>query len=120
MPFAEAAQLILGFSIPFFLTDHVLHTRVADAFYGADYGYYSTLLYAYFVVSPLRGWLQLTVLVFAWIHAIIGLRFWLSLKPWYDRWQPVLYAFALLMPTLAILGVFEGTRQVRTPPAAGS
>ena len=38
MPFAEAAQLILGFSIPFFLTDHVLHTRVADTFYGANYG----------------------------------------------------------------------------------
>src|SRR5256886_13054653 len=30
MPFAEATQLILGFSIPFFLTDHVLQTRVAD------------------------------------------------------------------------------------------
>ena len=36
MPFAEATQLILGFSIPFFLTDHVLQTRVADTFYGAE------------------------------------------------------------------------------------
>src|SRR5215468_5832884 len=112
MPFAEAAQLILGFSIPFFLTDHVLRTRVADTFYGSDYGYYSTALYAYFVAQPLRGGLQLTVLVIAWIHAIIGLRFWLSVKPWYDRWQPALYAFALLLPTLAILGVLEGGRQV--------
>jgi adenylate cyclase len=112
MPFAEAAQLILGFSIPFFLIDHVLHTRVADAFYGAGYGYYASVLYAYGVVSPLRGGLQLTVLVIAWIHAIIGLRFWLSVKPWYERWQPALYAFALLLPTLAILGVLEGERQV--------
>lgn len=112
MPFAEATQLVLGFSIPFFLTDHVLQTRVADTFFGADYGYYSTVLYAYFVASPQRGGLQLTVLVIAWIHAIIGLRFWLGLKPWYERWQPVLYAFALLMPTLAILGVLEGARQV--------
>src|SRR5215468_11064625 len=68
MPFAEAAQLIFGFSIPFFLTDHVLHTRVADTFYGAGFGYYSTVLYAYFVANPLRGGLQLTVLVIAWIH----------------------------------------------------
>ncbi len=112
MPFAEATQLVLGFSIPFVLTDHVLQTRVADTFYGADYGYYSTLLYAFFVASPLRGGLQLTVLVIAWIHAMIGLRFWLRLKPWYERWQPILYAFALLMPTLAILGFFEGGRQV--------
>src|SRR5712692_12024674 len=63
MPFAEATQLVLGFSIPFVLTDHVLQTRIADTFYGADYGYYSTLLYAFFVASPLRGGLQLTVLV---------------------------------------------------------
>jgi adenylate cyclase len=112
MPFAEAAQLVLGFSIPFILTDHVLHTRVADTFYGADSAYYSTVLYAYFVTNQPRGGLQLVVLVIAWIHAVIGLRFWLRLKPWYERWQPILYAFALLIPTLAILGFFEGGRQV--------
>ena len=112
MPAAEATQLVLGFSIPFLLTEHVLRTRVADTFYGADYGYYSSLLYAYFVSNPLQGALQLTVLLVAWIHAVIGLRFWLRLKPWYDRWQPILYAFALLLPTLAILGFFEGGREV--------
>jgi adenylate cyclase len=114
MPFAEATQLVLGFSIPFFLTDHVLQTRVADTFYGADVGYYSTVLHTYFVANPLRGGLQLMVLVIAWVHAMIGLWFWLRLKPWYQRWQPILYAFALLMPTLAILGFFEGGRQVMT------
>jgi adenylate cyclase len=112
MPAAEATQLVLGFAIPFFLTGHVLHTRVADTFYGADYGYYSTLLHLFFVANPLSGGLQLTVLVIAWIHAVIGLRFWLGVKPWYERWQPLLYAFALLMPTLAILGVLEGGREV--------
>jgi adenylate cyclase len=114
MPFAEATQLVLGFSIPFFLTDHVLQTRVADTFYGADVGYYSSVLHTYFVTNPLRGGLQLVVLVVAWVHAMIGLWFWLRLKPWYQRWQPILYAFALLMPTLAILGFFEGGRQVMT------
>ena len=44
MPFAEATQLVLGFSIPFLLTDHVLQTRVAGTFYGANVGYYSTVL----------------------------------------------------------------------------
>jgi adenylate cyclase len=117
MPFAEAIQIVLGFSIPFYLVDHVLNTRVADTFYGGDFGYYSTLLYVYFVADPLRGGLQLTVLVIAWIHAIIGLRFWLGVKPWYERWQPVLFAFALLLPTLAILGVLEGGRQVMTMAA---
>jgi adenylate cyclase len=114
MPAAEATQLVLGFSIPFLLTEHVLQTRVADTFYGAHYGYYVTLLYTFFVADPLRGGLQFTVLVIAWIHAMIGLRFWLRLKPWYERWQPILYAFALLMPTFAILGFLEGGSQVMT------
>ena len=114
MPAAEATQLVLGFSIPFLLTEHVLQTRVADTFYGAHYGYYVTLLYTFFVADPLRGGLQFTVLVIAWVHAMIGLRFWLRLKPWYERWQPILYAFALLMPTFAILGFLEGGSQVMT------
>src|SRR6266508_6183433 len=112
MPFAEATQLVLGFSIPFFLTDHVLQTRVADTFYGTNVGYYSHVLHTYFVTNPLRGGLQFAVMVIAWVHAMIGLWFWLRLKPWYPRWQPILYAFALLMPTLAILGALEGGRQV--------
>jgi adenylate cyclase len=70
------------------------------------------VLYVYFVANPPRGALQLAVLVIAWIHAVIGLRFWLSVKPWYERWQPALFAFALLMPTLALLGVLEGGREV--------
>jgi adenylate cyclase len=112
MPFSEATQLVLGFSIPFFLTDHVLQTRVADTFYGAGVGYYSSVLQTYFVTNPLRGALQFAVLLIAWVHAMIGLWFWLRLKRWYPRWQPILYAFALLLPTLAILGAIEGGRQV--------
>jgi adenylate cyclase len=112
MPLAEALQLGLGFCIPFILTAHVLRTRVADTFFGADYGYYSALLYNYYVADRWAGLLQLTVLVVAWVHAIIGLRFWLRLKPWYERWQPLLFAFALLMPTLAILGYGEGGREI--------
>jgi adenylate cyclase len=112
MPLAEALQLGLGFCIPFILTAHVLRTRVADTFFGADYGYYSALLYNYYVADLWAGLLQLTVLIIAWVHAVIGLRFWLRLKPWYERWQPVLFAFALLMPTLAILGYAEGGREI--------
>ncbi|HLJ20829.1 MAG TPA: adenylate/guanylate cyclase domain-containing protein [Stellaceae bacterium] len=112
MPLAEALQLVLGFCIPFILTAHVLHTRIADTFYGANYGYYSSLLYNYYVVDPWAGFLQLVVLVIAWVHAVIGLRFTLRLKPWYERWQPLLFAFALLMPTLAMLGYAEAGREV--------
>lgn len=112
MPFAEAAQLVLGFSIPFLLAEHVIATRVGDSFFDADFGYYSSLLLRLFVESPWRGVLQLTVLIVAWAHAMIGLRFWLRVKPWYPHWQWALFAGALLLPTLAILGYAEGGREV--------
>ncbi len=112
MPFAEAAQLVLGFGIPFLLAEHVISTRGGDTWFGADYGYYDSVLLTLWVARPERGVLQLVVLVVAWLHAMIGLRFWLSVKPWYPRWQPLLFAAALLLPTLAILGYAEGGREV--------
>lgn len=112
MPVAEATQLVLGFSIPFLLAEHVIANRVADSVFGADSGYYSSLLVRLVVESPWRGWLQLTVLLVAWTHAMIGLRFWLGVKPWYPRWQWALYAASLLLPTLAILGYAEAAREV--------
>ncbi|MGO8916973.1 MAG: adenylate/guanylate cyclase domain-containing protein [Stellaceae bacterium] len=111
MPPAEAAQLVLGFCIPFLLAEHVISTRVGDTFFGGDYGYYSTVLLTLFS-NPPRGALQFAVLIIAWLHAMIGLRFWLRLKPWYPRWQWALFAFALLLPTLAALGYVEAGRQV--------
>jgi adenylate cyclase len=111
MPWTEAAQLVLGFCIPFLLAEHVIQTRVGDTFFAADYGYYASVLLT-FVTNPGRGLLQLTVLLVAWCHAVIGLRFWLRLRPWYPRWQWALFAASLLLPTLAILGYAEALREV--------
>jgi adenylate cyclase len=111
MPWTEAAQLVLGFCIPFLLAEHVIQTRVGDTFFGADYGYYASVLLT-FVTNPRRGLLQLIVLLVAWCHAVIGLRFWLRLQPWYPRWQWALFAATLLLPTLAILGYAEALREV--------
>jgi adenylate cyclase len=111
MPWTEAAQLVLGFCIPFLLAEHVIQTRVGDTFFAADYGYYASVLLT-FVTNPWRGLLQLIVLLVAWCHAVIGLRFWLRLQPWYPRWQWALFAATLLLPTLAILGYAEALREV--------
>jgi adenylate cyclase len=111
MPPAEAAQLVLGFCIPFLLAEHVIQTRVGDTFFAADYGYYASVLLT-FVMNLGRGIVQLTVLIVAWCHAAIGLRFWLRLRPWYPRWQWAFFAATLLLPTLAILGYGEAIREV--------
>ena len=108
----EAVQYTLGFLIPLLLTEHVLATRVGDTFLGGDFGYYRSLLTVYFIEAPWKGVLQGTVLVVAWVHACIGLRFWLRLKPWYETAQPYLFAAALLIPVLALLGVLMAGKEV--------
>jgi adenylate cyclase len=118
MPPAEFAQLALGFSIPFLLTEHVVTTRVADTYFHGDYGYYASIVTLYRLISPARGLAQLIVLVVAWVHAMIGIRYNLVLRPWYGRWQPYLFAAALLIPTFAILGVIEAGREVAWVAAA--
>ena len=109
---AELAQLVLGFSIPLLLVRHVVGTRIADTFFGTDAGYYSHLLWLYFVKSPLSGYQQMLVLVVAWSHAMIGLHFWLRVRPWYGRIQPLALVVAVLVPVLALLGMIAAGRQV--------
>src|SRR5271169_5388502 len=109
---AEAAQLVLGFAIPLLLVRHVVATRISDSFFHTDVGYYTYLLWIYFVRSPDHGYLQMMVLVVAWSHAMIGLHFWLRVRPWYTRLQPPALIVAVLVPVLALLGMIEAGRQV--------
>jgi len=109
---AEAAQLVLGFAIPLLLVRHVVATRISDSFFHTDVGYYAYLLWVYFVRSPDHGYLQMLVLITAWAHAMIGLHFWLRVRPWYERLQHLALIIAVLVPLLALLGMIEAGRQV--------
>jgi adenylate cyclase len=51
-------------------------------------------------------------LLIAWIHGCIGLYFWLRMKAFYKRAAPLLLAAAVLVPTLAMLGLYQGGRSV--------
>jgi len=109
---AELAQLVLGFAIPLLLVRHVVATRISDSFFHTDVGYYAYLLWVYFVRSPDHGYLQMLVLVVAWGHAMIGLHFWLRVRPWYARLQPAALVVGVLVPVLSLLGMIEAGRQV--------
>jgi adenylate cyclase len=52
------------------------------------------------------------VIVIAWIHGCIGLQFWLRMKAFYRRAAPFLLAAAVLVPTLAMLGLYQAGRNV--------
>jgi adenylate cyclase len=109
---AELSQIVLGFAIPILLARHVVGTRIADNFLHTDTGYYTFLLWVYFVNVPEYGYLQMLVLVVAWAHAMIGLHFWLRVRPWYSRLQPAALVLAVLVPVLSLLGFIEAGRHV--------
>src|SRR6266446_3370676 len=109
---SELSQIVLGLGIPLLLVRHVVATRISDSFFHTDIGYYAYLLWVYFVRSPDYGLMQMLVLVIAWGHAMIGLHFWLRVRPWYARLQPTALVVAVLVPILSLLGAIEAGRQV--------
>ena len=111
MPWGEAAQLVLGFAIPFLLIGHIIGTKGANQFAGTN-DTYAYVLLVHWVIDTSYIWQQSTGLVVAWVHGCIGVHYWLRLKPFYPRCIPVLYGAALLVPVLALLGYAEAGREV--------
>jgi adenylate cyclase len=107
----EPLQLVLGLSIPALIIAHITGVRLGQALYGQE-KLYPQVFYAYWVVWPYKMWLMFAVLTIAWIHGSIGLYFWLRMKAFYKRAAPFLLAAAVLVPTLALLGLYQGGRSV--------
>jgi adenylate cyclase len=107
----EPLQLVLGLSIPALIIAHIAGVRLGGALYGQE-KLYPQVFYAYWVAWPYKMWLMFAVLTIAWIHGSIGLYFWLRMKAFYKRAAPFLLAAAVLVPTLALLGLYQGGRSV--------
>jgi adenylate cyclase len=110
MPRWELWQLALGLSIPLLLARHVAATRVAELALGTTTSYSTTLL-SFWYTRPSLGILQTLALIVAWLHASIGIHFWLRTKAWYRDWIIAFRAFAVLLPTLALAGFVAGGNQ---------
>jgi adenylate cyclase len=110
MPRWEAAQLSLGLLVPPLLAAHIVGNRVAHAWFGVD-DTYARLVLLMWHLQPFIGWKQVAVLLVAWVHGTIGLHFWLRLRPSYRRAFPLALAAAILVPTLALLGIARAGRE---------
>jgi adenylate cyclase len=107
----EPLQLVLGLSIPALVITHIAGVRLGQALYGQE-KLYPQVFYAYWIVWPYKMWLMYAVLVIAWVHGCIGVYFWLRMKAFYKRAAPFLLSAAVLIPTLAMLGLYQGGRSV--------
>jgi adenylate cyclase len=108
----EPLQLLLGLSIPVLIASHVIGVRLSQVLFGHQ-KLYPQELYAFWVVSyPYKTIEIAAVLLIAWVHGCIGLHFWLRMKSFYKRLAPFLLAAAVLVPTLALLGFYQGGQSV--------
>lgn len=108
----EWAQLSFGLCIPLLLIAHVASTRIAEQVLDVT-SYYSTILVVQWVVLPWFGVIQALAVLTVWTHASIGIHYWLRTKPWYPDWRPFFFAFALLLPALALAGYVTAGNQIR-------
>ncbi len=107
----EPIQLVLGLSVPALIIAHIVGVRLGQTLFGHE-KLYPQELYLFFVASPTRLWQMFAVMVIAWVHGSIGLYFWLRMKAFFRWAAPFLLAAAVLIPTLAFLGIYQGGRTV--------
>jgi adenylate cyclase len=74
--------------------------------------HYSSVLIMQWQLSPWLGVLQVAAVLTVWIHACIGIHFWLRTKTWYTRWRALFVGVGLLLPTLALSGYVTAGNQV--------
>src|SRR6202171_2473876 len=107
----EPLQLVLGLSIPALIIAHILGVRLGHTLFEHQ-KLYPQVLYADLIVSPYKIRMMFAVSVTPSVHGSIGLYFWLRMKAFYNSAAPFLLAAAVLVPTLAMLGLYQGGRSV--------
>jgi adenylate cyclase len=108
----EWFQLGFGLCIPLLLMLHVSSTRIAESVLGVTSNY-SSVLIVQWVLSPWLGVLQATAVLTVWVHACIGVHFWLRTHAWYTRWRALFVVLGLLLPTLALSGYVTAGNHVQ-------
>jgi adenylate cyclase len=106
----EGTQLLLGVAIVPLAASHVLSTRIAWELYEVRTNHFWVLWSM--ASDPWQLARQFGLVLAVWLHACIGIHFWWRIRPWYPRAVPALYAFALLLPALALAGAGVGLGHV--------
>ena len=105
MPAIEAVQLGLGLTIPYLLIPHAFDVRLGYSLFGFEDSYYR-VVYKYWLTQPLTGLpRQFALLLAVWTHGCIGIHMWLRFRRGYERWRGPLLGAAVVIPTLAVMGI---------------
>ena len=105
LPPWEWAQLGLGLFIPIVLIDHMTGTMINRYINGIETHY--PLVIALIGSSPWQSVKQVVLLLAVWLHLGIGMHYWLRIKRGYALALPWLYAMAILIPVLGLIGILR-------------
>jgi adenylate cyclase len=105
MPAWEAAQMLLGLSIPYLLLVHIVNTRGTRILTGIDINYPYEI--ANLWIDPWTRLRQILLVLLVWGHFTVGLHFWLRIFAWYRRAFTAILLFYVLVPLGALLGFAE-------------
>lgn len=98
----EMTQLVSGLFIPPLLAAHVIATRGRSLLFDIEVTYPQVVTALW--TNPWDAMQQTILLLIVWGHLVMGIHFWLRIKPWYPQAVPLLYPLAVLVPILALLG----------------
>jgi adenylate cyclase len=112
MGWIEGLRLGLGLLIPLLVLQHALAVRFAYSYFDVHLIYRHVLFNIWMANPQIAGVRQIAVFSIAWLHGCIGLYLWLRVKRHFHSVAPFLLVVAVLLPTTALLGVFQGARQV--------
>jgi adenylate cyclase len=107
MPLEEAAQIVLGITIPVLLLEHVIGTRYSSAYLGVDDSYPPVLK----IIRANSFYWQIALVLVAWFHGVIGIHYAFRTRPWFERFRAVGLVLAFLVPVLAIAGFLAASRE---------
>jgi adenylate cyclase len=111
MPAWEAAQIVLGLSVPPLIVGHIVGTRFTWLLLGHTVNYERVigLLWS----DAWSATRQSLLLLIVWLHLAFGLHYWLRLQRWYPAAQPAAFAAALLIPALSLAGFAAAGNELR-------
>lgn len=100
MPLWRWVQIFLGLAIPYWLISHVLITKGSELLTGLQVTYLQEFAFLW----PVAALKQNALLIIVWIHAMMGVHFWLKPQRWYQDWGGLLQVFTAIIPILSMSG----------------
>ncbi len=107
MPPLEWFQIGSGLLVPALLIPHA----VAMGYYTSQTDFFYSYTSVAYLLWPGQALWQACLLLIVWLHACIGIDFWLRTRRWYRDYRPWVFAAAIALPILSLTGFLAAARE---------